>query len=207
MIESGSLIYLRCDTRDEDSPMFPGRAREVDELSAVIELVDRMLLKAGEACSLFAHAPQGPGFIRQPSTTQAMLSYTPHTVVRCRLDGDPKPADQRETFRLCVAAKRVNVRVGKLEGCEVTDISIGGLAVITPKALERGDTLLVELALEGRSHTGEAMVRSCVEVSPGRYRCGLSCGNGAKASGELRRGMQSLFMTAQRDQLRRRAGG
>ncbi len=207
MIEPGSPVYLRCDAQDPDGAMIPGTAREVSELTAVIELLDQLMLRAGEACSLFSSAPQGPGFIRQPSTTQALLEYSPRTVVRCRLDGEPQPADQREAFRLCVAARRVPARVGQLDGCEVTDISIGGLAVITPKALEQGETIRVELAMEGRSHVGEAVVRSCVEMGPGRFRCGLSCGNGAKASGDLRRGMQSLFMCAQRDQLRRRAGG
>lgn len=119
------------------------------------------------------------------------------------------PADhegeRRGVFRICVAAAFVDVKMGKLEGCELLDANSEGIGVIIPADCPLpaiGDVLSVAFEWSGQRFEGFMVVRNLWPREGGGYRCGLQT---VPTEWALRRGLRRLAIDAQRRQLRLRA--
>ena len=85
-------------------------------------------------------------------------------------------------------------------GYALVDLSPEGFAIVTPADFGVGNVVSAELGHDGQIFSGRAVVRSVQALDQRRYRYGLQA---LESEDDLRKGLQHIAISLQREQLRR----
>ncbi len=146
-------------------------------------------------------------FMQQPAKVEALLDIDSGTVVALKTIGDPVSAESRQCYRVSTVISDLFTTFDGLERCSLRDVSVTGFAVTSPKRYKIGQIIDAELRFEGKHYTGQTSVQSVCTMLDGQTRYGVNCIKAAAGPKTLIKGMQSISMAVQRQQLSRLAGG
>ena len=144
------------------------------------------------------------GLLKTTATVQALLRSRPRSRIRLQIKSESEPAEDRKTFRICVAASPIQVKVGSVEKCWLMDTSAEGFGLIAGAEFKAGQVVETVLNYAGRRYTGKAVVRSAQKLDDGRYRLGFQV---LDTELDLKNGLQQISMAVQREQIRRMRRG
>lgn len=201
MLSKLSPVYLSVPNAQNQRILHEGRIIDLDGPRVVAEF-DQVLTSAqGSEVMLFAEV-RGK-FFQQGATVTQQRQDTPVTTIEFQTQGEPVSAEQRGSYRTGVVTSKVPVRIDRIAGCMLADISPEGVGVICPKALTIGTTVEVGFDFEGQTIAGKLRVQSVKTLPNGSLRFGLFV---AEKRDPLRARLAALANFAQRMQLRRLSG-
>lgn len=204
MLSTETGIFLQIPDKSETRTLHPARVAEVTDGIYTVQVEEKDLpLHAGQ--DVFIYFEINRKFMRQSARIDAIMQADSEQVVGLETIGKPLPAENRECFRVSTVMAGLTATVGAEEQCPVLDASATGFAVLTNLRYSIGSVLKITLPYQGSRFTGKGRVHSARETSSDRFRIGLACADDQKAGDELREGLNTITMSIQREQLRRRA--
>ncbi len=201
MLSKSSPVYLAIPNAQNKRLLHEGRVLEIDARRVVIEFDDAIAPTAGSEVMLFAEV-RGK-FFQQGATVTQPRQDAPRPTIELHTVGDPVSAEQRGSYRTSVIAWKVPVKVDKLVGCMLADVSPEGVGIISPKPLTVGTTVNVGLDFEGHVITGPFRVQTAKILPTGAIRFGLFV---SENRSPMRAQLQRLSGHVQRAQLKRISG-
>lgn len=142
-------------------------------------------------------------FMRQPACIDVVVDTPSGRTFAFQFTGDAVSAERRQCYRVSTVMSNVTATFGGEETCAVVDVSATGFALIAAKQYKGADIVEATVLFEGESLSGQVRVESVRELSEGRYRYGLHCLKGEANDEKLRKGLQQISATVQRQHLRR----
>ncbi len=205
MFNEGDGIYVEFGVDQPDRRLHPGYILEADGTSCSIELADQPeRIPAGGSLTLFFEV--GGAFVSQTASLNAVLGHAPRAIIDVTSNGRPASAEHRTAFRVPVVNTELIARIGHEADCPVLDISSNGLSVIASERYEPDNILSVTLEFDGQQFSGTGSITSVRETWDRRMRYGIHCTTNKALRGTLARGLQTICMSIQREQLQRLRG-
>jgi hypothetical protein len=201
VLSKTSPVHLSVPNAENKRVLYEGRVIDLDGQRVVAEFDQTLTLAEGSEVMLFAEV-RGK-FFQQGATVTQQRQDTPLTTIEFHTKGDPVSAEQRGSYRTSVVTSKVPVRIDRIAGCVLADISPEGVGVICPKPLTIGTTVDVAFDFEGQTIAGRLRVQSVKMLPNGSLRFGLFV---AEKRDPLRARLATLASLAQRMQLRRLSG-
>lgn len=162
---------------------------------------DTVTLESGQ--EIFVYYESGGKFKRQPARIVLIKYSLSGNTFTFQFTGDTESGESRLDYRVSTAIAQVNATFGGEENCQVLNVSASGLALIAAAYYEMEDIVDVIILFEDESFRGPVQIQRVRELSEGRFRYGMSYVED-KATGEsLRKGLQQISSTVQRQHLRR----
>ena len=204
MLSTKTGIFLQIPDESETRTLHPARVVEVTDGMYTVQVEEKDVpLDAGQVVFIYFEVDQK--FMQQSARIDAIMQADPKQVVGLETIGEPLSAENRECFRVSTVMAGLTATVGAEEKCPLLDTSATGCAVLTNFRYSIGSVLEIALPYQGSWFTGKGRVHSVRETSSDRFRIGLACVGDQKAGDELREGLNTITMSIQREQLRRRA--
>lgn len=201
MLNKVSPAFLCLPNAQNKRVLHEGKVLDLDGRRVVIEFDDTLTAGSGAEVLLFAEI-RGK-FFQQGATITQQRQDAEKSTIEFHTVGDPVSAEQRGSFRTTVVTWRIPVRVDKLVGCTLADISPEGFGIICPKPLTIGTTVQASFDFDGHVISGPFRVQAVKMLPNGTMRFGLFATDGkSPARGQLQR----LAGHAQRLQLKRLSG-
>ena len=201
MLSKSSPVYLSIPNAQNKRVLHEGRVVDLDGPRVVIEFDEALTPSEGTEVMLFAEV-RGKFFQQGAKVTQERQD-TPRTTIEFHTMGDPVSAEQRGSYRTSVVSWKIPVKVDRIAGCTLADISPEGVGVITPKQLTIGTTVEISFDFDGHAISGKFRVQSVKILPSGTLRFGLHV---PERRDPMRVRLQQLASHAQRVQLRRLSG-
>jgi len=196
-------IFLARPEEVADRVLYAAQLTEVRGRMLSAKLDDEGLdLQVGDAAFLFFEMRND--FVKQPVRIRVLMDSGEAPAAGMEMLGEPVSADGRQCFRVSPQFRSLGVDVDGETGCMLLDVSVSGLACIAATRHRIGDTLRIALPFEGDVYEGPCCVQNIVPLEDGRFRYGLHCVERRISPASLKRGLQRVTMTLQRDELRRR---
>ena len=120
--------------------------------------------------------------------------------VRLETEGEPVPAENRESYRVSTVHAELTATFGEIAECALVDISAKGFAVISPQKYTVGQLVTAAPHYEDFQSVGKVCIQSAQALKDGRFRYGVVC-----VEKNFQAKVQKLCMLLQRQQLRRLA--
>lgn len=167
---------------------------------------DAALLESGQ--DIFVYYESSGKFARQPARIDLIADTPSGRRFSFQFTGDAVSGETRQCYRVSTIMAAVTATFGDEENCRVVDVSPTGFAVIATEQYMATDIVEVTIRFEGETFKGQGRIESVKELSLGRIRYGLHCVDGKATDETLRKGLQQISATVQRQHLRRlsRAG-
>jgi anti-anti-sigma factor len=172
MLSPGTQILVRYPAKASTTVLHLGEIVDVEGCFYVVE-IDTQESESHTGAETEALFHTDWGFHRQVARIEEVRSVSPVQVIVVSLIGEPIPAENRQHPRVSTVASDVIATVEDEGFCPVIDVSKSGFALLASGKFEVGDTVTVELAHDGETVTGEAVIRSAREIWEERYRYGL----------------------------------
>lgn len=177
--------------------LVPGKVLELNGQAVAVEFDEALALAPGAEVLLFAEFRQK--FHQQGATVVTLREGSAKPTVEFNLVGEPVNCEGRETYRVSAVAYTIPVTVGKSIG-QLADVSVDGLAVISPTPLQVGQTVQVKFVFDVFHFEGTLRVQTEKKLPSGKVRYGLFA---AERKGPARRSLEAISAQLQRLQLRR----
>ncbi len=116
---------------------------------------------------------------------------------------DAVSGEGRRCYRVSTVMAVVTATLGDEENCPVVDVSATGFAVIAAEQYMATDVIDVAVRFEGETFNGRGRIESAREIRVGRFRYGVQCVDGKVTAETLRKGLQHISATVQRQHLHR----
>lgn len=201
MLSRATPVHLSIPNSQNKRVLHEGRVVDLDGRRVVIEFDDAITTTDAMEVMLFAEV-RGK-FFQQGATVTQVRQDTPLTTIEFHTVGDPVSAEQRGSYRTSVVSWKVPMKVDRLAGCTLADISPEGVGVITSKPLTIGTTVDIAFDFDGHAIAGKFRVQSVKILPSGALRFGLHV---PERRDPMRVRLQQLASHAQRVQLRRLSG-
>ena len=200
MLGARTPIYLQFPEDEKPRILHPAQveSHESGRLTAVAE-ESFLPLEVGLGVTIYYEKRRR--FVQQSATILAFSHGQPPTLV-FETVGDAVSAESRSCYRVSAALTELTCTVAGHPDCPIEDVSVSGFAAVTPDPLTIGDRVAIAITdLHDREYRGEAVVQS-IRGTPRGYRCGLRAPDAREGGGDLQRGVSSLALGVQRQQLR-----
>lgn len=192
-------VFLAIPNPQNQRILHEGKVLELDGRRVVIEFADLATPPQGEVL-LFADVR---GKFHQQGATVTVVRQTAPLQIEFHTVGDPVSAESRGSHRTSVIAMNIPVRIDKIAGCLLADVSPEGVGVICPKSLTIGTTVHVSLQCQGIAIDCPLRVQTVKILPSGKLRFGLYL---AEKRSPARVQLQNLAGLMQRLQLKRLSG-
>ena len=160
-----------------------------------------MPLESGQ--DIFVYYESSGKFTRQPARIDAIVDTPSGLTFSFRFTGDAMSGEGRRCYRVSTIMAAVTATLGDEENCSVVDVSVTGFAVIASGQFNVRDILEATIRFDHETFSGHGRIESARELSSGRSRYGLHCVDGKSINETLRKGLQQISATVQRQHLRR----
>lgn len=228
MLAIDAGIFLRMPLESDKRILHPAVIKECREKVFTVEVDEPLKLEAGDEILVYYEIKRE--FMQQPARVDAVLMSDPEAepddesagdaegesdreaetpvkmMIGFETTGDPVSAESRQCYRVSTALAGLTTQLGNETGCQLLDVSASGFSVISSARHKLGSIVPAVLHHDGRTYKGKACVQSIRELEPDRIRYGLYCVENRSITGDLQKGMQTISMAVQRQQLRRLAG-
>lgn len=201
MLESGSLVFVLFPDKASEKVLRRGVVVESEDHTAVVEFIERIRPDIGSTVRVYHNRSQR--FARVQATVMAFLCAEPRPRIRFGLTTESEPAENRQSFRVSVVGAGLLADIDDQSGCALIDVSADGIGIIASTPSKVGHVVRATLTYDGRKFAGRVCIRSICERDDGRYRYGCEALEGEH---ELRKGIQHINVSVQREQLRRSRG-
>ena len=201
MLTTNAAAFLAVPNERNSRVLIEGKVILIDGSRCVIQF-DGLPAVAVEAdVSLYAEI-RGKFFQQAARVTAAPTAESPLQIEFSTI-GDAVSAEQRGSFRTTTVMLGLPVKIDRIAGCILADVSPEGVGVLTPKPLVIGTMVDVALEIEGMSVAGKMKVQSAKILPSGKMRFGLFV---VDKRSEARRTLEKIAGQTQRMQLRRLSG-
>ncbi|MFG0328967.1 MAG: PilZ domain-containing protein [Phycisphaerales bacterium] len=204
MFTTGSDILVRFHDESANGATLPARVVEIGEDDTF--------------CAAFATDP--PGAVDTPveilfhddrrrfmrvsaMLVEADLDYEGSPMCRIQACPPPESAEKRQSFRVTVAGLNLIADIGPAHKCMVHDVGLGGFAAVTATKLDVDAVFPVKLRYGDKHCEGRVRVCNVIETGAAAKRYGLQA---LKSDTNLQKWLQTIAISVQRVQLKRRQG-
>jgi len=143
----------------------------------------------------------------EPGATSERQAHSDSGVtLQLQTHGQAVSAESRQCYRASTAVSKRTATLDDESDCLLLDVSMTGFAVRSRTARQVGDIVKTVLHENGRTWSGHACIQSVREIIPGQWRYGLHCADSKATEGDLHKGLQSINLAVQREQLKRLSG-
>jgi hypothetical protein len=160
-------------------------------------------LKSGQ--DIFIYYELRNEFTRQPARIHIIANTPSGRTFTFQFTGDAVSAESRQVYRVSTVMAAVTATFGGEENCPVVDVSATGFAVIAARQYKATDIVTATVRFESEMFSGQGRIESIRELEVDRFRYGLHCVDGKSTNETLRKGLQQISATVQRQHLRRLA--
>ena len=161
------------------------------------------MLESGQ--DIFVYYEFQNDFVRQPARIDLMADPPSGRTFSFRFTGEAVSAERRQCYRVSTVMAAMTATFGGEENCPVVDVSATGFAVIAGRQYKATDIVTATVRFESEMFSGQGRIESIRELEAGRFRYGLHCVDGKSTNETLRKGLQQISATVQRQHLRRLA--
>lgn len=181
--------------------LVPGKVLELPAGRCVAAFEQPVTLPPGT--ETFLYAEWRGKFHQQAARVAAVRTEGPTPVLELERIGEPVNCESRGCYRVSVVSQELTVELGRIGPCLLADVSAEGVSIITPRRLQIGASVQMDLLEENVRATGSLRVQSEKELPGGKMRYGL---HAPESRSMLRRSLEALSVLMQRRQLKRLAG-
>jgi hypothetical protein len=200
MLNAGSVMYLWIPDESGERILHSGKVIESDAETFVAEFEEPLAPPVG--ADVNAYGEVNGKFHQQGAAVTAIRRPLPNPVIAFKRVGKPVSAENRGSYRVCVATWGIYARIGPEDKCLVVDVSPEGFGVITQEPCKLGALVEVSLSYEGETITGRARCQTARLRSDGRGRYGFLS---LEENRDMRKTLERITAAVQRMQLRRLA--
>jgi hypothetical protein len=201
MLVVGDAIFLLIPSAANKRVLHPGTVTESDATSFAVKFEDPIAPAVGTELNAFCEV-HGK-FFQQGASVVEIREPGNNPVIAFNRSGEPVSAENRQTFRVSIAAATIVVRLEKERNCQLMDVSLEGFAVLAEKKYDLGSLVTCNFTYEGIAVTAKVRVQTMQVRRDGKIRYGLHV---PKVNAEARKALQQISSAAQRAQLRRLRG-
>jgi len=201
MLHNDQNMFLLLPGDSEKRVLQPGKVIESSAPSFSIAFDEPIELPVGLDTLAFCEV-RGK-FFQQGASLVEVREGGPASIYVFNRVGDPVSAEQRQTFRVSVAAAQIYAQLGKQKQCLVVDISPEGLAVIADAGLTLGSMQKISTSYEQNTILADARIQTIKILPSGKARYGLLI---PSSDAVARKTLLKTSMDFQRRQLKRLAG-
>jgi hypothetical protein len=169
MLAPDTKIFLNVPRGTRKHMLHPARITEAGARGCTAELDEPDVL-LGPGQEIFVYYYLKHRFVKQAARIDAVMETEPTLVVGFQTDGEPMPAESRESFRVSTVMSDLTATVGAEDECRLLDVSTTGFAVEATQRYEVGQVVSVTLRYQGRQFSGKARVQSIRELDLGKVR-------------------------------------
>lgn len=170
-----------------------------------IAVLEEAGLGIEEGLDILIYYNMRSNFVKQAARVDAVIQIEPEPVISFVTVSEPVSAEGREDYRVSTVMADLTVILGDEDACPLQDVSAVGFSAIPGRRYRIGEILDASFVYDGEYYTGKVCVLSIRESDKGRRRYGVHCIDDKKSGGNLLKGLQSMSMAIQRQQLRRLA--
>ncbi|MGA2583592.1 MAG: PilZ domain-containing protein [Tepidisphaeraceae bacterium] len=200
MLAVGKSMFLLIPSPSKTKFLHPGKVIESDCTRFAAEFEDAIAPEVGSDVNAFCEV--NGQFYQQGAIVREIRAGLP-VVIAFGRNGEVVSAENRQTYRVNVAASDISAAVGRESACAVLDVSPEGFAAVTSKKVSLGSIVPIKLHGEGHALEAPARVQTMRERPDGKFRYGfLVPRNNVLA----RKSLQQLSAAMQRLQLKRIRG-
>jgi hypothetical protein len=200
MLAVGNAMFLLIPSPSKTRFLHPGKVIESDCTSFTAEFENAVAPEIGSDVNAFCEVN---GQFYQQGAIVREIRPGVMVVIAFSRSGEVVSAENRQTFRVNVAAADIQAAVGRESACTVVDVSPEGFAAVTSKKVDVGSIVPIKLHGEGHALEAPARVQTMRQRPDGKFRYGfLVPRNNVLA----RKSLQQLSATMQRLHLKRIRG-
>lgn len=201
MLQTNAAAFLAVPNEQNNRVLIEAKVVLIDGPRCVLQFEQLPAVAAEADVSLYAEI-RGK-FFQQAARVTAVPTVESPMQVEFITVGDAVSAEQRGSFRTTTVMLGLAVKIDKIVGCVLADVSPEGVGVITPKPLVIGTMVDVGLEIEGLKVEGKMKVQSAKILPSGKLRFGLFVPD---KRADARRTLEKIAGTTQRMQLKRLSG-
>ena len=201
MLATGTEMYLLIPDASNKRILHPGKVIESDAQGFVGEFEEPIAPPVG--ADVNAYGKVRGKFFQQGAAGVAIRQTEPQPVIAFTRVGELVSAENRQTYRVCVAMAGIAARIESEKKCAVVDMSAEGFGAVASKVYELGSLVQVAIEYEGHAISTLARVQTVKARPDGKFRYGFLV-NEKKNS--PRKALEQISASVQRQQLRRLAG-
>jgi hypothetical protein len=201
MLAIDTEMFLLIPDASNTRTLHPGKVIESDAQGFVSEFEEPIAPPVGTDVN--AYGKIRGKFFQQGAVVVAVRQTEPHPVIAFTRVGEPVSAENRQTFRVCLALTGIHARIDSEKNCPVVDMSAAGFGAIAAKVYELGTLVPISLEYDGNSISTLARVQTVKERAGGKFRYGFLVSD---KKSEPRKVLEQISASIQRQQLRRLAG-
>lgn len=199
----GTGCFVQVPDGSDKCILHPIVIQEFNQDTYTVELkeFDAAPLESGQ--DIFVYYDFKNEFMRQPASIGVIVELSSGFTFTFQFTGDAVSAERRQCYRVSTVMADVSSTFGEEDNCEVVDISATGFAVIAARQYKITEIIVATIQFEGMMVNTQCRIESVQELSNGRIRYGLHCLDGKTIDERQSKGLQQIFATIQRQQLRR----
>ncbi len=198
MLSINAACFVSIPNPQNKRVLIPGQVCRLDGSHAFMTFETPLAIEDGSELTLYAEF-RGK-FYQQAARLIARVTSDGIATFEIDRLGEPVNCESRSIYRVSIASQGLFAIIDKQTNCLLTDISSEGLSVIAKKPLEVGRSVKVSFTLEGTTIDGELRVQTEKKLANGSLRYGLYA---TEKRSLVRKGLESLSIQLQRQQLRR----
>ncbi|HRK31561.1 MAG TPA: hypothetical protein PLD59_10820 [Tepidisphaeraceae bacterium] len=198
MLTPNSSVYLTLFTSGSSRVITPGKVLDTYDNTAKLQFPLGSELKAGAKLVIFADW-RGK-FHSQSVLINNVKASNGNSVIDITTDADPVLCSEEETFRISALGQNILLSVDNQINCQLADLGEEGLSVITQQPLRVGQSVSINLTVDGIYATGTMSVAGQEKLPGGQTAFTLEV---TEKKCNLRKSLESLSATLQRKQLRK----
>ena len=197
MLAVGNAVHLLIPSTSKKRILYPGQVIESDPIRFVAKFEDPIAPPVDSDVNAFCEVN---GKFFQQGAVVTEIRPGQENVIAFRRNGEPVSAESRQTYRVTVVSEGFTVRLDKLRGCSVVDISPEGFAAVVTDRLNLGSVMKIKLNCDDKTVESSARVQSVKDLPNGQFRHGLLVPRGNISA---RNELQKISADMQRLQLKR----
>ena len=204
MVGIGDGIFVHIPRESRGRVLHPAKIVGAKDEAFVAELEEAGLSVKAEQI-IVVYYEQSRRFMQQAAHVESVLETAPKLVISVAALGKPFSADDREHYRVSTVMSGLAADIGQEQGCKLLDVSVIGFSCFAGGSYALGELVDATLHYGNESFCGKASVQSSNLIG-GQTRYGLRAISDKHSGGDILKGLGSMTVAIQRQQLQRLAG-
>jgi hypothetical protein len=171
-LKEGSRVFLRFDSPSRGRVLQPGIVDEIRDDAWRLSFNSRHhAVEPGEEKHLYYNRARD--FVRQTVRVESQSVDGPPYILNLKSVGEAESAGTREEDRVSTLGSHLTATLEDEVGCEVQDVSLSGLAVVSARRHHIGRSLEVAIRYGDEEFVGRVEVQCAHPIDGARTRYGL----------------------------------
>jgi hypothetical protein len=210
MLHIGAKMFFGIADESNNRVLHPAKVTEVSQnicaCTAELEKVngDGFVIENGQELPIYYEFKHE--FTQQAAQIVDVRENEDKLIADFTTIGKPVSAERRQCYRVSTLVSELTATIAPDDVCQLVDVSVTGLSIISNRNYRIGAILDVTLSYEDQQYTGAASIQSIRELSHNKIRYGFHAVNNRNSNDNLAEGLRRICTAVQQQQLRRLAG-